>query len=118
MESLFDTAENRNIIARIEKLNASSQPLWGKMNVAQMLTHVQQPLKVGIGELNLKQMLIGRLLGGMAKKKLLKPGQFEHNLPTANEFKIKTPQDFQESKAKLVLLIEKYLNGGKEILTK
>ncbi len=47
MENLFDTTVAANILSRIEKLQPGSKALWGKMNVAQMLSHLQAPVEVG-----------------------------------------------------------------------
>lgn len=38
--NLFDKKEADAAIDRINKLNPDTQPLWGKMNVEQMLAHV------------------------------------------------------------------------------
>jgi hypothetical protein len=51
MKRLFSAKENQEIIDRINELTPDTPALWGKMNVSQMLTHCQQPLKVAYGEL-------------------------------------------------------------------
>ena len=89
MESLFSAGNAEAIISRLNRLQASTQPQWGKMTVSQMMAHAQEPLKVATGKLKLKQSLIGVLFGKMAKKQLLKPEPFKKNLPTAPEFKVK-----------------------------
>ena len=36
----FDSSTTDSVLARLEKISANTQPLWGKMNVAQMLAHL------------------------------------------------------------------------------
>jgi hypothetical protein len=44
VKNLFDPAVKHEIIVRTNKLAPESKPLWGKMNVAQMLAHLQVPI--------------------------------------------------------------------------
>ena len=39
IKNIFDKAVTEEIIDRINKLNANTQPLWGKMAVGQMMAH-------------------------------------------------------------------------------
>ena len=39
IRNLFDPKESQETIVRINSLNSETQPLWGKMSVAQMLAH-------------------------------------------------------------------------------
>lgn len=55
MKNLLDQKTSKEIIERINKLKPDSQAQWGKMNVAQMLAHVQTPLMVLFGEMKLKR---------------------------------------------------------------
>ena len=83
MKSLFNPVYNynREMIDRIQKLNTHSKPEWGKMTVAQMVSHAQAPLKVAFKELKLKRGIIGILFGGIARKKMICPEPFGRNLP-------------------------------------
>mgnify|MGYP000093028208 CR=1 FL=1 len=113
MPSLFTSFDRDEIISRIQRLNPTTKPLWGKMNVAQMLSHCQAPLKVAIGELKLKQGLIGLLFGKMAKRQLLAPEDFRHNLPTAPEFNVTgTAPEFEKERQQLILLIRQFGEKG------
>ena len=77
------------------------------MTAAQMLAHCQQPLRVALGELPLKRMLIGVLFGRMAKKKLLSSTPWKPGMPTAREFLVKEARDFETEKQKLLLLVQR-----------
>ena len=67
MASIYDQQDAQNFIERINKLNPISQHIWGTMTVAQMLAHIQQPIRVALGEYKPKRTIIGILFGiGMA----------------------------------------------------
>jgi hypothetical protein len=118
MKSIFNAADNADFIKRINKLSPSSQALWGKMNVGQMLTHSQTTLNLAIGDLKLKRAFIGFLFGKIAKKKLLNDEPLEKNLPTFREARIKDERDFEEEKAKLTDLIKRFQKVGPDGLIK
>jgi hypothetical protein len=118
MKSMFNTADNREIIERLNKLTPQTAPLWGKMTVAQMLAHCQQPLRVAVGEVKGTQSFIGRLFGGIAKKQLLADKPMKRNLPTDKTFLIKDDRDFNLEKEKLVQLVQKFGEAGPSVLTK
>lgn len=113
MSSLFQPLQREALLARISKLSPESRPLWGKMNVSQMLHHSQAPLMVATGKMVLKQSVIGILFGRMAKKKLLQPRPFKNNLPTAPEFKVvDSSPDFYKEREILVELIRQFSGAG------
>ena len=118
MKSLFDPTDNQLMIDRINKLTADTKPLWGKMNVSQMLAHSQVPLKVAYGKVTLKRGLMGKLFGGIAKKKLTGEKDFDKNLPTDKNFIINDTPDFEEAKTNLVNLVREFTNAGPSGLTK
>jgi hypothetical protein len=97
-----------NIIARINKLNASSPALWGKMNVAQMMAHCQAQMRVALGDEKLKQSFMGKLFGRWVKKTLLEEKPFSKNLPTAPSFLIKHNPEFEIEKNKLIGMITRF----------
>lgn len=108
MENLFTTSATEKIIDRIGKLTENSKPLWGKMNVGQMLAHCQVPLQVGIGEAKLKRTLIGILFGSIAKRALLKEKPFSKNLPTDKSFIVADSRLVEAEKANLINLINRF----------
>jgi len=117
MKSIFNRADNREIIHRIEKLTPTTQATWGKMTVAQMLAHCQQPLKVSLGDTKGKQSLIGKLFGGFAKKQLMGEKPMKRNLTTDKTFAVRETRDFNEEKQKLIRLIERF-EAGPAVLSK
>lgn len=107
MQSIFEPAAANRIIDRIDKLQDGAPGQWGKMSVSQMLLHCQQPVKVALGELQLKHSFIGKLFGKMAKKSLLKNEPFKKNLPTAPEFRVKSQPAFNQEKQALKSLVQR-----------
>jgi hypothetical protein len=116
--TLFVAESNRAIVARIRALRPDSKPAWGKMDVAQMLAHCQQPLRVATGELQLKRNLIGILFGKLAKKQLLRPEPFKRGLPTAPDFIVRDARTFDAERAQLIALVERFDAEGAKVLSK
>lgn len=115
--SLWVTSDRAVMEARIKALRADSRAQWGKMDVAQMLAHCQQPLRVAIGQLRLKHSLIGKLFGKMAKKKLLADKPWGQGMPTAPEFKVTKRVDFENERRTLLDLVRRFGEGGPSSLT-
>jgi hypothetical protein len=111
------TADRAAIETRIKALRADSRAQWGKMSVAQMLLHCQQPLRVAIGQLRLKHGLIGKLFGKMAKKKLMAEKPWGKNMPTAPEFKVTKSVEFESERRALLDLVRRFGEGGASSLT-
>ncbi len=117
MKSIFNAKDNAEFIQRIDKLSPASQALWGKMNVSQMLTHCQAPIKIAVNELELKRSLMGILFGRIARKQLTGSQPFKRNLPTFKEAKITGERDFNTEKRALTELINRFV-AGPGIVTK
>ena len=109
VKSLFEPAVKLETIARINQLKNDSKPLWGKMNVAQMLSHLQKPIGVADGSFPLKANWMGKLIGPLFKSKLYDEKPYKKGLPTAPQF-ITTHSafEFEEEKRKLIAQIEAF----------
>ncbi len=105
MPEIFNQEDNNRIIARIEKINAASKPLWGKMDAAGMLFHLQEPIRVSLGELKLKRSLAGFLFGKMALKQVLSDKPFRKGVPTSDEFRPSGNHNLDAEKEKLLKLV-------------
>ena len=116
--NLFESRDRAAMLARLESLRPDTKRQWGKMSIAQMLAHCQQPLRVAMGDLPLKRSLIGILFGRLAKKKLLDPKPWKQGMPTAPEFKVTNERDFAKEKATLLALVKKFGEGGPNAITK
>ncbi len=105
VKSLFEEEVKQEIISRINMLRPASQRKWGKMDVAQMLAHTQQPLKVALGEQTCKGNFLIRALSVFFKSNLYNDKPFAKNLPTDKTFKIADTRDFQKERENLVSMI-------------
>ena len=116
MNSIFNEVDKNDILNRIDQLHPNSKPLWGKMNVSQMLAHCILPTKISAGEIHSKQSLIGKLFGKLAKKKMLAEQNMKRNLPTAPSFIIRNTPDFYKSQQELKEAIERLYQTDKTAL--
>lgn len=116
-DSLFDRNGLAAMLRRIDSLRPDSPRRFGKMDAAQMLAHCQQPLRVALGELPLKRMLVGILFGRLAKKKLLSPKPWKPGMPTAPEFVVRDAREFAREKQLLLDLVRRFGEGGPAKLT-
>lgn len=117
MKSLFDKGDYTKLISRIQLLTTENNAQWGKMSVDQMLAHVNYGLKTAIGKEHPKRVFIGKLIGKMAKKSILKRENFKKNLPTGKEFIVIDQRNFEKEKALLLQQLERIHQTGKTIFT-
>ena len=109
LKNLFDPAVRQEIIERINKLSPQSQPQWGKMNVSQMLAHLQMPMGVAVGSHHLPRTLFGRIVGRFAKPILYNEKPFKRNLPTDPSFIMTNlEKDFEKEKLGIVIMINNF----------
>ena len=109
VKNLFDPAVKHEIIVRINKLTPESKALWGKMNVSQMLAHLQVPIGVADGTRQLRRTLFGRIVGPMVKQTLYNDKPFKRNLPTDPSFvMVKSEKDFETERQKLLSVVSNF----------
>ena len=86
MKTVFDQATRDELLTRIDSLPENSAAHWGSMTLYQMLTHCTRWDDMTQGNLPVKRMLLGRFVGRMALKHVLKNEQpLDQNSPTAPE---------------------------------
>jgi hypothetical protein len=84
MKSVLDPNIRQELIQRIHALSPEHKAIWGKMNVHQMIEHCTRCDDMYHGELHIKRVWLGRLLGPIFKKKILKKDLlFGKGSPTA-----------------------------------
>ncbi|PSG91689.1 DUF1569 domain-containing protein [Aurantibacter aestuarii] len=108
MTSIFEDKAHKDIISRIHSLEENSQPLWGKMNVSQMLHHCQAPLNIMLQkkDYGLKPFWLITLF---FKKSLYNDKPWRKNLPTAKQLKVNSTKDFSSEKKQLLSLVEEVM---------
>ena len=109
LKNLFDPAVKQEILERINRLTPQSQPHWGKMNVSQMLAHVQMPIGSATGLHSIRRTLFGRIVGRFAKPMMYSEKPFKQNLPTDPSFIMTGKEkEFSKEKENLVSLINSF----------
>lgn len=112
VKSLFDKATFEEIIARMNQLNSSSQRMWGKMTVSQMLAHCKEAFKVPLSSKPIRRSPVGILFGWMFKSKLYNETPWAKNLPTAPNFIIKDDRNFEVEKNDLLSMVSNFYQRG------
>lgn len=114
MKTVFDSETRNELIKRIGLISENSVPLWGKMNICQMLKHCNtwDEYMLGLKKPVYKQGFIGKLFGKMALKKMTSDDRpLDKNTPTSKEFIIKdTGCDLAAEKSKWIAMIQQYQN--------
>lgn len=108
MKDIFDPKTTADTIARIDQLTPETQPLWGKMNVSQMLAHCcvtyemaytdKHPAPKGFMKIILKLFV---------KNMVVSEKPYKKNLKTAPQFVIADERDFKKEKERLIAYIKK-----------
>ncbi len=109
MKSIFDEATYTDLLVRIDRLQPTSERLWGVMDPAQMLNHCTHPLAVGLGRETLKRPnLIMRILLSTFKKSLYNDTPWKRNMPTVKQYKVILEKDFNNEKKALLELLKDF----------
>jgi len=109
MRTIFDDDARHDLTGRLDRLTADSRASWGKMSPAQMVKHCRLWEEMIHQNKIFKRPLIGKLIGPIILKKVLKTPEFRKNSPTIPEMLVtETGIDFDEERRKLVALVNGY----------
>lgn len=108
MKTIFERANYEELQSRVKKLSASSKPLWGKMNVGQMLHHLNMAMEAPLGKVAVKGKPV--FFMKIFKSVLYNDKPFGKGAPTPGDFKITGSYYFDDEK-------EKCLNNLNQIFT-
>jgi|688.fasta_scaffold42627_4 hypothetical protein len=103
LPNIYEKSVCDTLVQRIEKLNASTQALWGKMNVAQMLAHCNITYDLAKGKVSSKNGAFTKFMLKLFVKNLVvneKP--YPHNSRTAPIFIVDSEQNFEKEKQALI----------------
>jgi hypothetical protein len=118
MKGIFNPVDNAMLIECINRLSDNTPAQWGKMNAAQMMSHMQVGINIAFGNSKKTRHWLGRLFGSYAKHKQLKTGNLDKFMPTFKKAEITDNRNFEEEKAKLTALIKGALIKGSGCLVK
>jgi len=108
VKNLFDPSVKQEIIERINKLTAQTQRQWGKMNVSQMLAHVQLPISCAYGTHQVKGSFLLKLLGPLFKSVLYNEKPYKQGLPTDPTYVVVDTKNFEAEKETLLEQVNKF----------
>jgi hypothetical protein len=111
IKSLFDKTACEEIVQRLNNLHANSPRQWGKMTVAQMLTHCKEAYKVPLTSKPLKKHPLS-LFGWMFRGQLYNEKPYRKNLPTAPNFIVKDERDFEKEKGEMLSIVKAFHERG------
>jgi Protein of unknown function (DUF1569) len=119
VKNLFEAATVVEVKERMARLRPDSERLWGKMKPAQMLAHCSAAIGMAVGETRPPRILIGRLLGPLAKKSLIVNGTpMRRNSMTEKSVLVTDERDFEVEQQRLRESIDRFAAGGPGICTK
>lgn len=119
MKSLFDPTAVNEITDRMTHLRPDSERQWGKMSAAQMLAHCSAAMGMAEGKVTPPRILLGRLLGPLAKKSVLVKGDpIRRNSMTEKSILVTDERDFTLERQRLLESIDRFASGGPAICTK
>jgi len=108
MEDIFDSKVTNSVIERINNLQPTTQPSWGKMSVGQMLAHCNVTYEMAFEDIHPKPKGFTKLMLKLFVKNIVvgdKP--YKKNGRTAPQFLITDTKNFVEEKARLTDYLQK-----------
>jgi hypothetical protein len=108
MKNIFDQAVVAELETRINQLKPSTNPIWGKMNVAQMLAHCNITYELVYDNKHPKATGFKKwMLTTFVKKIVVGDKPYSKNSRTAPVFIMATEKDFELEKNRLVGYLQK-----------
>ena len=113
MKNLFEPATVNEIETRLGTLTPQSERRWGKMGPAQAVAHCAAGVEWVVKDSFPPRILIGRLIGGFIKPKVLNDDKpIRRNSPTAKSLIIADDRDLTVERERLCKLIDRFVAGG------
>lgn len=108
LPNIFDKTISNQVIGRIQNLTPQSQPVWGKMNVAQMLAHCSVTYEMIYENKHPQPNFFMKLLLGLfVKNAVVSEKPYKKNSPTGPGFLIVDERIFETEKERLINYITK-----------
>jgi hypothetical protein len=119
MRNLFEAVAVEEVKARMAQLRPDSERQWGKMNPSQALAHCSAAMGMAMGTICPPRILIGRLLGPLAKKSMIVNGKpMRRNSMTDKSVVVTDERDFVAERQRLRESIDRFATGGPSVCTK
>ncbi len=106
--NIFSPEVSEQLIRRINLLKPEIHPVWGKMDVSQMLAHCNVAYEMVYEDKHPKPGFFTKIILKLFVKKIVKEDKpYKRNSPTAPAFIIKEQKDFEAERKRLVNYILK-----------
>ena len=113
MKNLFEATRVDEVKRRIAGLRPDSERQWGKMNAAQAVAHCTAGFEVALGERVPPRMLIGRIIGGMVKPKVLGNDEpLRRNSRTLQGLVVNDDRNLEAERERLCGMIDRFAAAG------
>jgi hypothetical protein len=113
MKNLFEAARVDEVKRRIAGLRPDSERQWGQMNAAQAVEHCSRGFELALGQRLPPRWLIGRIIGGMVKKKALGNDEpLRRNSPTLQGLVVKEERNLEAERERLCEMIDRFVAAG------
>ena len=113
MENVFNINDANAYIDRINKLEVSTTPEWGKMDVGQMLAHCNVTYEMALTDQHAKATGFKKfILKLLVKPTVVGEKPYKKNGPTAPQFKIVSEKVFGDEQARLINYISQVQSLG------
>lgn len=114
MGSMLNDADRAQIAGRLRSLSVSSAARWGRMNVVEMLQHLNLSARMAVGELPVvtKNKRVFQVFP--LKHLILYVLPFPKGAPTADELKPSVAASVEEERTALLELLERIGTGPRD----
>jgi hypothetical protein len=109
-KSLFEEANYNDIRSRIENLKVDNRRQWGKMELAQMLTHCNLSLEQAMGKIPFvdeSNFFLKTVIKWLVLR-MIRKGKLGRNSPTSKVFVVADVQVFDKEKKRLLENIKEF----------
>lgn len=113
LPSIFNPEMTAKQLDRLNTITPESKALWGKMNSAQMLAHLNVSYDAAYGKIDAKPSAFAKIMLKLFVKKIVvgeKP--YPKNSRTAPYFIVSDTREFEVEKAKLSAYIQQVESDG------
>lgn len=112
MPTLLDPAARAELVQRLRRVTPDAARRWGRMTAPQMICHLADHMRVGLGEIPVRD--VSNAFGRTVLKWLAVdlPLRWPHGLRTAREMQSSPPTDWDSDVGAVEGLIERVAMGG------
>ena len=107
MKTVWDAETRAEMFTRLDKLRPNQPKLWGQMSVCQMLSHLADPIRAAMGELEVKEKKTPFRFPPL-RFLIIYVFPFPKNVPTAPEFLARTAPSVAEGVAELKSTVTRF----------